>query len=403
MKAMTAPGAMRDYLHNLLQTSDLSFRDFMELALYHPGLGYYAQASSPVGKDADYVTSPVVSDVFAFALGRLVDEFLGRVGDEVSSIVDVGCGDGSLIRALAGDRGRFFGVDRTLERVTGYEVRVTEAQGASATRNPQPGTTPQGASATRNPQAATSHAAVTFVPSIAELPPADSFLIINNELFDAQPFARLVQRGEELHELWVTERDGELGWSEHEAESAYADYFATRGIELLDGQFADISLEWGALYGDLAQLVTRGLIVTFDYGFPQKQLFDPRIRRFGTAAAYSRQRVTRDLLSNPGEQDLTAHINFDDLIRAGEERGFRTLFFGRQAKFLLALGITEHPLFQPSTELEVESLAEGVALLDERDAARRLVLPDGIGEDIRVLVQGRGIDSEGWSFGRKLF
>lgn len=369
---MSGAGAMRDYLHNLLQGSDLSLRDFVELALYHPDFGYYAQRRSPVGKEGDYVTSPAVSDVFAFALGRLVREFLGRVGDGLSSIVDVGCGDGSLIRSLAaaasGERARFFGVDRSLERIAGG-----------------------------------GDGEVTFVRTFDELPRDGAHLIVSNELFDAQPFARLVQRGDELHELWVAERDGGLDWSEHEAEFAYADYFAARGIELLDGQFADISLEWSALYDDLARLVDRGLLVTFDYGFRQKQLFDPRIRRFGTAAAYSRQRVTRDLLANPGQQDLTAHVNFDDLIRAGEARGFQTLFFDRQAKFLLSLGITEHPLFAPSTELEVASLDEGVALLDERDAARRLVLPDGIGEDIRVLVQAKGMEAEGWSFGRKLF
>ena len=371
---MNVRGGMRDYLYNLLKGSDLSFRDFVELALYHPDFGYYSQQRSPVGRDADYVTSPAVSDVFAFALGRLVREFVGRMGDGLSSIVDVGCGDGSLIRALAaigGDaRARFFGVDRSLERI---------ADGAD----------------------------VGFVRTIDELPRDGAHLLISNELFDAQPFARLVQRGDELHELWVAERHSDdgvsLDWTEHEAEFAYADYFAARAIELLDGQFADVSLEWSALYDDLARLVDHGLIVTFDYGFRQKQLFDPRIRRFGTAAAYSHQRVTRDLLANPGEQDLTAHINFDDLIRAGEARGFRTLFFDRQAKFLLAVGITEHPLFAPSTELEVASLDEGVALLDERDAARRLVLPDGIGEDIRVLVQGKGVQAEGWSFGRKLF
>ncbi|MCU1350140.1 MAG: hypothetical protein JWO56_3170, partial [Acidobacteria bacterium] len=207
---------MQAFLHNLLQGSDLSFRDFVELALYHPALGYYAQPESPVGKEGDYVTSPVISDVFAFALGRLVREFLGRIGDGASSIVDVGCGDGRLIRALATEGGRFFGVDRSLERVAG-----------SATADPQ---------------------RVTFVRTLDALPPAPAHLVFANELFDAQPFARLVQRGEELHELWVTERDGVLDWSEHEAEFAYVDYFATRGIELLDGQFADISLEWGALY-----------------------------------------------------------------------------------------------------------------------------------------------------------
>jgi SAM-dependent MidA family methyltransferase len=378
VRSARMPGerSMRDLLRNLLQASDLSFRDFMELALYHPELGYYSRATSPVGKEGDYVTSPVVSDVFAFALGRLCHEFLGRVGDGPSSIVDVGCGDGRLIRALAGDaRAHYAGVDRSLERTAGE--RDGERDGETRP--------------------------VAFVRTLDELPRASAQLVFANELFDAQPFARLVRRGDELHELWVADRDGALDWSEHEAEFAYADYFEGRGIELADGQFADISLEWSALYDDLARFVERGLLVTFDYGFPQKQLFDRRIRRFGTAAAYAGQRVSRDLLADPGEQDLTAHINFDDLIRAGERRGLRTLFFDRQAKFLLALGITEHPLFRPSTELEIDSLDSGVALLDERDAARRLVLPDGIGEDIRVLVQGRGVDLDGWSFGRKLF
>ena len=183
----------------------------------------------------------------------------------------------------------------------------------------------------------------------------------------------------------------------------YDDYFAAQRIELADGQFADVSLEWGALYADIARDTPQGLIVTFDYGFPRQQLFHSRIRRFGTAAAYAQQRVTRDLLANPGEQDLTAHINFSDLIEAGEQEGFRTLFFDRQAKFLLALGITEHELFAPVESLTPASLAEGVDLLDARDQARRLVLPDGIGEDIRVLVQARGVALDGWSFQRELF
>jgi SAM-dependent MidA family methyltransferase len=145
------------------------------------------------------------------------------------------------------------------------------------------------------------------------------------------------------------------------------------------------------------------LIVTFDYGFPQAQLFDARVRNFGTAAAYWQHQVSRDLLARPGEQDLTAHINFTDLISAGESLGFETLKFARQAEFLLALGITEHHLFTPAAEVETASLAEAVEQIDEREAARRLVLPDGLGEEIRVLVQGRGVPTAGWSFQQKLF
>ena len=110
--------------------------------------------------------------------------------------------------------------------------------------------------------------------------------------------------------------------------------------------------------------------------------------------------ASRDLLANPGEQDLTAHINFTDLQRAGERNGFATLFFDRQAKFLLAAGATEHELFKPIDEIATD---DPLQLRAAREDARRLVLPDGIGEDSRVLVMGKGVPVEGWSFQRKLF
>ena len=362
---MPAPAELAVVIRNLLRDNDLSFRDFVELALYHPRLGYYAKRTRP---EADYVTSPRLSPLFATTLGKLVREFSGLAGDEVSTVVDIGCGDGSLIHSLQSGLGPrasglgFFGVDRSLERL-----------GREALENRD----------------------LHFVRTLDGIPRDGAHLILANELFDAFPFARLVQRDEHLHELWVTDRDGELDWTEHEAPGPYEDYFAARGIMLDDGQFADLSLEWEAYYRDICAVVKHGLIVTFDYGFPQEKLFHSRVRRFGTAAAYRAQRVTRDLLSSPGEQDLTAHINFTDLIRAGEESGFRTLFFDRQAKFLLALGAGEDP--------RIQTAPRSIEELQKREDARRLVLPDGIGEDIHVLVQGRGFDVGEWSFQRKLY
>jgi len=352
---MPGERSLQEAIHNRLTAGDLSFREYMEIALYDRELGYYSGTRSPVGKAADFVTSPSLSPVFSFALGRFIREFLSRSGDVVSQIVDIGCGDGTLIHSLCAE-------------VPGPEYVGVERS-----------------------------------DPLADLPAADSRLVISNELFDAQPFARLVRRGGALHELTVVGRDGGLDWGERAAGEEYVRYFAERGIELDDGQFADVSLDWASLYADICRVVPRGLIVTFDYGFPQETLFRSRLRRYGTAAAYAGQRVSRDLLANPGRQDLTAHINFTDLIRTGEEAGFTTLFFDRQAKFLLSLGITEHELFKPIDEVRAESLAAGVELLEQRDEARRLVLPDGIGEDIRVLVQGKGVPAEGWMFQRKLF
>ena len=361
---MPGEPALIGQLRNMLEQSDLSFRDFMEVALYHPQFGYYSRSLPRVGKTSDFVTSPTLSPVFSFALSLLISEFVRNLTDGMYSIVDIGCGDGALIHSLyaaqAGGKAQFFGVDRYPHAREG----------------------------------------VHFTTDLSSVPKNEAQVVLCNELFDALPFARLVMRDEDLYELWVTERDGQLDWSEHEAEARYRDYFADRGIELRDGQFADVSLEWEAMYEDICRFVTRGLIVTFDYGFPEKQLFSSRIRRFGTAAAYAGQQVSRNLLANPGQQDLTAHINFTDLQRAGERNGFTTLFFDRQAKFLLATGATEHELFKPLDEI---ATANPVLLREQREEARRLVLPDGIGEDIRVLVQGKGVPAEGWSFQRKLF
>ncbi|MDP9190921.1 MAG: SAM-dependent methyltransferase [Acidobacteriota bacterium] len=379
---MPAGRSLRDVLRNSLQYGPLSFRDFMEMALYHPELGYYTRQTNPVGKAGDYVTAPSLSPVFAFAIARLFREFVNRADGEVCSFVDIGCGDGELVRAVASQMGgegvRFFGVDRSLERVS-REPPLTLALSPAGRGD------------------------LDFVRTLDEVPRDGMHFIFSSELYDAIPFARLVQRGEHLHELFVIEREGELDWSEHEAPAAYEDYFSARGIELAEGQFADVTLEWEAFHEDAMRFVTRGLVVTLDYGYTAPKLFHPRARRFGTAAAYSGQRVHRDLLTAPGEQDLTAHINFSDLERAGERQGAKTLFFDGLAKFLLSIGATEHELFKPIHETEIASAEEGIALIAAREEARRLILPDGMGEDLRVLVQGKDVSFENWSFQRSLF
>src|SRR5258708_26731395 len=135
---MPGERSMREVLRNMLHYGDLSFRDFVELALYHPEHGYYATHAARVGKGGDYVTSPSLSPVFAYALSGLVAGFLHRSGARGSTIVDIGCGDGSLIhslyssererRARAGVEGAtevpFVGVHRSLARSTPAEATV---------------------------------------------------------------------------------------------------------------------------------------------------------------------------------------------------------------------------------------------------------------------------------------
>jgi SAM-dependent MidA family methyltransferase len=386
---------MRDELRNLLQYGGLTFRDFMELALYHPQAGYYSRAVNPVGKMADYVTAPSLSPAFSYAIANLFREFVRRHEGVVCSFVDIGCGDGGLIRGVRSSSG-FLGVPRSSSEGGPHSEEPEELRGTR-------GTPPVRFFGVDRSLDRAHGEGITFVRSLDEVPRDGAHLLFSNELYDAFPFARLVQRGEHLHELWVSERDGHLDWSEHEAAPVYDDYFAERGIELAEGQFADLSLEWEAYHEDVLRFSERALLVTIDYGYAQAKLFHSRARRFGTAAAYSGQQVHRDLLANPGEQDLTAHINFTDLERAGSRQGAETLFFDVLAKFLLAVGITRHELFRPVQDVGIGSAEEGLELIQAREDARRLVLPDGLGVEQRVLVQARNVPRDGWSFQERLF
>lgn len=351
------------WIRKYLKEDGLPFREFVDRSLYDDEFGYYTHAAGAL----DYATSVHLSPVFAFSLARVAAALLPGGGDGLYTIVDIGCGDGSLLAGIrdglpeeARGRARFLGIDRTLDRLR-----------PELTDDPD----------------------LRFAQSIDAIDPAGPAVVFSNELFDALPFARLVQRESGLHELWVVAAaDGSLEWDEREAPEAYAGYLEQRGIRLEPGQFADVSLEWGALYEAVARRVTRGALVTIDYGFPQEKLFDVRVRRYGTAAAFHRHRVHRDLLARPGEQDLTAHVNFTDLRSAGERQGWTTVAFERQARFLLAAGAAGHPLLAPLGDVEATTGAEALELAEMRDAARRLVLPDGIGDEMRVLVQVRGVE-----------
>ena len=344
-----------------LKENELPFDEFVSLALYDPDFGYYSAPKSGL----DYATSVDLSPVFPFALSRFVLRFLAAAGDGVCSVVDIGCGNGSLLAGIRDNlpesvlsRVRMIGIDRSAGRLRPELASDPELQ---------------------------------FASSIDAIDPDRPALVLSNELFDAFPFARLVRREDGLRELTVRAEGDELGWGERPAREEYARYFASRGIELEIGQFADISLDWERYYSELAGRIERGVILTIDYGFPQEKLFDVRVRRFGTAVAFHRHRLSRDLMANPGEQDLTAHINFTDLERAGEARGWRTEGFLRQARFLLENGAAEHPLLAPRESVEPASAEGAVELAAMRDSARRLLLPDGIGDEMRVLIQTREI------------
>lgn len=341
------------WLAEKLDESPLTFRDFVELALYDPSNGYYTRADRD--RHADYMTAPALSPVFAWTIARWFGDAIGSDAGP-RAIVDIGCGDGQLIGDLSRyvEPGtRLIGIDRSLSFATGDSKRVE------------------------------------FAENLDAIPSDGTVLVICNELFDAIPFHRVVMRADGLYELLVVRNSDRLEWAERPASAGLVAYFEEREVRLEIGQFADVTPEWERLSEAISSRIRRGAIVVFDYGYEGRKLFDNRVRRFGTAAAYREHSVHRDLLANVGGQDLTCHINLDDVCAGLERGGAQVVDVTRLARFLLASGAVAHSLFQP---LDVDGVGAALEAREAREAARRLVLPDGIGDEMRVIVSAKEVD-----------
>ena len=316
----------------------IPFASFMEEALYGED-GYYARERIPTGEEGDFVTAPSHSPLFAAATARLLERLDGALGSP-AALLEVGYGNGDHLIALAA-RGvperRLLAWDRVARPLPESVERLGD---------------------------------LDDVPSRGL-----SGLVFSYELFDALPVHRLIGGEQGLEELWVDlDSEGSFTWTRQATSDPELESLVAAPLE--PGQIADVSPGWRPLYRRLAGLLDRGLLVTCDYGFEASRLFDPRVRRHGTLACYRRQRVHRDPFAAVGDQDLTAHVDFSALIAEGEAAGLETLAFTRLAPWLAELGLL--------TDLETASPVE-------RMRAMQLMALDGMGEEIRVLVQGRGV------------
>lgn len=326
----------------------MSFRDFMEAALYDPDLGYYTRGTR-IGEGGDFVTSPSISPLFARTIARLFAADEALLGPE-PVFAEVGSADGTFLR-------QFHGALGDLAPGLSGRVRYIAVERSRAGR--------EAIAASGLPAAILADAAGIEPKSVVGW-------IFSNELFDALPVHRVVRRGDVLLEFFVGSSDGRLAWELRPAGPALSSYLDSFGVALVESQVAEINLEAAPLYRMICRSLTRGRVVTFDYGHRARVLYHAAARLAGTLATHSGGSRGADPLERPGEVDLTAHVNFDDLIRAGEAEELRTDRLARQYLFLAETG-----LFADSPSRPIEAM--------------RLLDPEGLGEAISLLIQSRDV------------
>lgn len=341
------------------QGGAVSFRDFMELALYHPEHGYYRAGPARFGRDGDFLTAPTASSWYARTLARLCGRL--AVGAERWTVVDLAAGDGSFLAELAAAApasvGRMVGVERSPSLRKVIRERLADAAVAAEVTPAFEG----GCRAVGGPT-----------------------LLHASELYDALPVHRVVQRPEGLRELWVRAGDDGLGWQERPARAELGAHLDRHRIGLVDGQVGEISPEAGPLHRSLLEGAGDDAVaVVLDYGYGARRLYDPRGRRDGSLVAHVRHRVSRDVLGEPGERDLTAHVNFDELRAAAESAGWLEVGCWPLAELLVRAGIGD-VMERDGVGAEAAWDARVVA---ERQEVKRLLDPDGMGSDLKALVQ----------------
>jgi SAM-dependent MidA family methyltransferase len=343
----------------------VTFADYMRECLYHPVHGYYSKAESK--RFADYYTSVDVHPIFARLLARQFVEMWKNLGRQAEF---------TLVEAGAG-AGRFAGhvLDFCEAKLPAfYDVLRYAAVERSASRREQAA------------MHAKRHAAAGRFAAWAEIPahiPAGCFF--SNELVDALPVHRIVMDGGVLKEIFADFRDGQfIDVMGPLSTCAISEYFAAQGIALREGQHAEAGLEACDWISEIGRRLGRGYVLTIDYGHPAAELFDERHMR-GTLLAYQNHRASEDFYASPGEQDLTAHVNFTAIESWGKRSGLETAGFMSQTAFLLALGQeNEFADLYDEGQSETDTMRARLQL-------KTLIHPEGMGERFQVLIQRKGL------------
>jgi SAM-dependent MidA family methyltransferase len=331
----------------------ISFFDFMQAALQDPEDGYYARHAA-IGEPGDFVTSPHVSPAFAGALARVFALDTEKLGTGPVDFVEVGAASGRFLEDFTGTLAALDPDLHARLRLTAVEASARGRE-AIAARGLEP--------------------APRMLAGIEELPEASVCgWIFSNELYDALPTHRVIGSESGPRELRVGVAGGRFVWVEAPIGDAVARALAAAGVALEPGQRGEVCLEAPELHGRLARSLSEGRLVAFDYGHPARILYHPLARPAGTLAVHSLGRRGGDPLDEPGEVDLTAHVNWDALMTAGEAGGLRTDRLQRQGMVLTEAGVFDFA----TTDAEKWRIF-------------RLVDPNGMGEEISALFQSKGM------------
>lgn len=330
----------------------LPFERFMAMALYEPGLGYYANTSRKFGQlpqhGSDFVTAPELTPLFGRTLARQLAQALEATA--TAEVWEFGAGSGALARQL------IEGLAECGHPQVRY--RIVELSGVLRERQ----------------QAALAPYAGRVEWRDA-LPDHIEGVVVGNEVLDAMPVCLIARHAGQWHERGVALDGPALVWADRPT-----DRRPPLDVPGTHDYLTEIHPQAEAFVRTLADRLVRGAAFFIDYGFPEAEYYHPQ-RAMGTLVAHRAHRREDDVLGSPGEKDLTAHVNFTGIALAAQEAGLAVIGYTGQGRFLLNAGLMD---------------MARTAGLRENAQMQKLVLEHEMGELFKVIALAPRDSSAGW-------
>jgi len=331
----------------------ISFTDFMQAALYTPGLGYYMAGATRFGRDGDFITAPGLSPLFGRCVARQCQQWLAalRGGD----VLELGPGSGelavSVLLALHAQKqcpAHYYLLELSAPLRAQQQQLLSERLPAEL---------------------------LARCVWLETLPSHFCGVVLANEVLDAMPVTLFECTAQGVRERGVTRAAQQFAWQHLPQENTLLTELIAP-LQLPLGYQSEINLWLPAWFNSLAQCVEQGAMLLIDYGYSQAHYYHPE-RDSGSLQCHYRHRAHSDPFFYPGLQDITAHVNFEWAALCAQRAGFTNIFFTSQAKFLINNGI-----------LQLADTTDPVLAAQ----VRQLIMPSGMGDKFHVLALSRGIE-----------
>lgn len=334
------------------QHGPMSFARYMEMALYEPGLGYYRNALTKIGKLGDFVTAPVISPLFSYCLANQCEEILMACGG--GDILEFGAGTGvmaaHILLALAEkkalpDHYYILEVSGSLKSVQAETIQAIVPMHADR---------------------------VVWLTALPDTPLQG--VVLANEVLDAMPVHQFIFQ-EGIHERVVDLEKEELVFRNgNQKNETLVSEIAQYDIAFSEGYASEINLYLKPWIKSIADSFEKGAILLIDYGFPRHEYYHPD-RSMGTVMCHYQHRSHADPFMLPGLQDITAHVDFTSVAEAADENGLTVAGFTHQSSFLMNCGLLS---------FINEGIDEKARFLQNQQILQ-LTLPSEMGELFKVI------------------